>query len=303
MNGERQVYRSVVAVTIALGTVTLTGNAAEFRDCADCPQMVVVPAGTFTMGAPPKEADRADREGPQRRVTIGRDLAVGKYEVTREEFSAFVVATGYQAGDRCWVNVNAANREEVLGKGWRTPGFEQEERDPAVCIAWDDAVAYAAWLSRRTGRSYRLLSEAEWEYSARAGTMTARYWGEASDQACNYANVHDVTSKAINKFSWEAHACDDGRAHTAPVGSFRPNEFGAYDMLGNVYEWVADCWTDDYSGAENDGRARIDGDCSRHVLRGGAWNSEPAVVRAAARFSDLSGNRDDDVGFRVARAL
>ena len=298
-------HRPVVAIVIAVGTslAVRAGSAAEFRDCPDCPEMIVVLAGAFTMGAPPSEVGRADRDGPQHRVTIGQDFAVGKYEVTREEFAAFVTSTGYRTGDSCWVNVDAANREYLPGKDWRTPGFEQTDRDPVVCVAWDDANAYAAWLGRRTGYSYRLLSEAEWEYVARAGTTAARYWGEPSNQACSYANVHDATSKQINGFTWEAHACDDGHVRTAPAGSYRPNDFGVYDMLGNVYELVADCWNENYSGAPGDGRIRTDGDCSRHALRGGAWNSEPEVVRAAARIHDVSGNHNDDVGFRVARAL
>ena len=287
----------------AVVSIAALAGSLEFRDCANCPEMVVIPVGTFIMGSPPTENGRFDREGPQHQVTITRAFAVGKYEVTRGEFAAFATATGYKAGDRCGVNTDPSNREQVPGRDWQIPGFRQTDRDPAVCISWDDATAYAAWLSRMSGHSYRLLSEAEWEYVARAGTTTVRYWGEGSDEACSYANVHDATGRQINVSTWQAHACDDGYAHTAPAGSFRPNAFGVYDMLGNVYEWVGDCWNEDYSGAPNDARERTNGDCSRRVSRGGAWNSEPAVVRSAARFATPSGTHSDDVGFRIARDM
>ena len=171
-----------------------------------------------------------------------------------------------------------------------------------INVSWNDAKAYVGWLSRQTDRAYRLASESEWEYAARAETRAPRYWGDDAGDACGYANVHDRKSKSVNGFSWTHHECDDGYAKTAPVGSFRANAFGLHDMLGNVWEWVEDCWNESYAEAPGDGgEAWTTGDCRRRVLRGGAWYDRPRNVRAADRFWNGSGNRGNVVGFRVAR--
>ena len=243
------------------------------RDCPQCPEMVRIPSGSFLMGSPPGETDRDSDEGPQHQVTIGYAFSLGKYEVTRGEFGAFVQATGHRAeGD------------------WRNPGFDQTERDPVVNVSWNDAKAYVAWLSRTTGKTYRLPSEAEWEYAARAGTTTARYWGEHHQDACRYANVDDAE-----------HGCRDGYAKTAPVGKFQPNRFGLYDMLGNVWEWTEDCSNGSYAGAPVDGSSWQRGDCSRRVLRGGSLYGSPGLVRAANRIRGATGSHNSVGGFRVAR--
>ena len=204
-----------------------------FRDCPSCPEMVVLPAGIFTMGS----RDKRSRYHP---VTIAQPFAVGRYEVTFAEWDACVAqggCKGYQPADNNW----------------------GRDRRPVINVSWEDVQDYLYWLDRKTGESYRLLSEAEWEYAVRAGTTADNYWGDsASSEICAYANV-----------SGQRFACAQGeREVTAPVGSFRPNPFGLYDMIGNVQEWTADCWNYTYDGAPADGSAWRQGDCSWRVTRG-----------------------------------
>ena len=271
----------------------------KFRDCESCPEMVVVPAGSYMMGSPALEAERDDDEGPVHRVTIAQPFAVGVYEVTRGEFGRFVGATGYSTVDRCWTFEDGKGKERS-GRGWKNPGFEHEqgEREPVVCVSWDDAQAYVRWLSEETGEAYRLLSEAEWEYVARAGTTTARYWGESEAGQCRYANGAD----AGTGFEW-AESCHDGHARTAPVGRYEANAFGLYDVLGNVWEWTQDCWNKSYAGAPSNGGAWESGNCSWRVLRGGSWGIEPGYLRSAVRDRSTAGNRNNGNGFRLARTL
>ena len=258
---------------------------AVFRDCADCPEMVVVPAGSYMMGSPASEAGRFDVEVPVHQVTISQPFAVGVYEVTREEFGRFVRATGYSTGDRCLTGEDG-KVEERSGRGWRNPGYRQGEREPVVCVSWEDAQAYMRWLSKETGELYRLLSEAEWEYVARGGTNTARYWGESEAEQCRYANGADASTG----FEW-AVSCHDGYARTAPVGIYVANAFGLHDVLGNVWEWTQDCWNASYEGAPSDGQAWERGDCRVRVLRGGSWLNLPRFLRSALRDGYTAGHR------------
>ena len=268
-----------------------------FRDCPTCPELMVVPAGTFLMGSPSYEAGRNENEGPVHRVTIGKPLAVGKYEVTVGEYGHFVSTTGYEGGSECYV-WTGEKWEEETGRSWRDPGYRQTERDPVACVNWQDARAYAEWLARQTGKAYRLLSEAEWEYVARAGSTTARYWGEGEAGQCRYGNGADSRTD----FDWRI-GCDDGYARTAPVGTYQANGFGLYDVLGNVWEWVQDCWNESYAGAPSDGRAWGQGDCGRRVLRGGSWYNYPRILRSAIRDWDTADPRYHYLGFRIARSL
>lgn len=275
------------------------GGGKVFRDCPECPEMVVIPAGSFQMGAPAREVGSGDDERPRRDVRIGQPLAVGRHEVSRAQYAVFVAATGYKGDGPCvvWTDGDRVRQQE---RGWRDPGFAQDDNHPAVCVSWYDARAYAAWLAMRTGQPYRLLSEAEWEYAARAGTRTSRYWGDDPDLACDHANVHDATTQKARAFPWEPHGCSDGYADTAPIGRFKANPFGLHDMLGNAWEWVEDCLTSDYVGAPADGSARVADDCDRRAYRGGGW-SGPASVRAAARNGGPPSLRSHLLGFRVAR--
>lgn len=290
-----------------------------FRDCANCPEMVPIPPGSFTMGVLLDEEDRvnlpADRRGwsePQREVRIAYSFAVGKYEVTRDEFLRFVSETNRPDPIGCFVLQSILrgdqNRRAGLyigfrGLGWRRSGFPQTDRHPVVCVNWIDAQAYAAWLSTKTGKPYRLLTEAEWEYAARAGTTGPWFWGDNLDAACGYANVPDLTLLAVLPGARVAK-CRDGYWHTAPVGIYQPNAFGLHDVLGNVWEWTEDCWNRNYDGAPADGSAWTIGECGRRVVRGGAYNSGATFPpRLGYRFGDVAGVRVFDGGFRVARNL
>ena len=272
------------------------GGGRPFRDCSDCPEMIAVPSGSFEMGSRPTEEGRHDNEGPVRAVTIGYRLAVGVDEVTRGEFASFVSATSRAMGSSCWSW--QGKWQERAGSGWSAPGFSQDDQHPVTCVSWNDAKAYARWLSERTGKPYRLLSEAEWEYAARAGTTAARYWGTDPSAQCQYANGADASTDYPR-----AAACDDGYARTSPVGSYDANGFGLRDVLGNVFEWVEDCWNGGYDGAPSNGGAWETGDCDRRVFRGGAWLNEPRFLRSAFRVRYSPGFRSNVLGFRVARTL
>ena len=237
-----------------------------FRDCATCPEMVVVPSGNFMMGSPEGEKYRGKDEGPQHRVTISKPFAVGKYEVTVGQFEEF------------------ANETKHPNNEWRDPGFEQSANHPVVYVSWNDAQTYADWLSTKTGHNYRLLSEAEWEYVARAGTTTAYHFGLTISG--NQVNYGKKTSGTI------------------VVGSYPANKFGLHDVHGNVFEWVEDCLHTTYRGAPRDGSAWISG-CEKdeRVLRGGSWKSNPRYLRSAYRGWDFVWVRDDYHGFRIARTL
>ncbi len=241
----------------------------EFDDCSGCPRMVVIPGGSFVMGSPSDEPNRRDVEGPQRTVQVGK-FALGKTEVTRGEFRRFVRDTGRSVSG-CY-EYDGKEWKLDSGKSWESPGYDQTDDHPVVCVDWNDAQAYAQWISRKSGQTYRLASEAEWEYAARAGGRGVRHWGNGESEACRYANVADQAGK--RKFNWgpPLFECDDGYPATAPVGSYRPNDFGLYDMMGNVWEWTDDCWNESYRGAPSGGSAWTSGNCSRRVVRGGAWD-------------------------------
>ncbi len=269
-------------------------HGSDFRDCEECPEMVVLSAGSFLMGSPPDEEDREADEGPQHRVEIAQPFAVGKYEVTRGEFSRFVSATGHATGNSCRIYESGRWRERS-GRNWRSPGFSQSEQDPVVCVSWEDAQAYVGWLSRKTAKSYRLLTESEWEYAARAGTTTPFHFGGtiSTDQA-NYNG--NYTYGRGRKGVW--------RKETVEVGMFPANAFGLHDMHGNVWEWVEDCWHDSYAGAPADGSAWTKGgECGRRLLRGGSWYGRPRNLRAAYRLRYTATNRYLYDGLRVVRTL
>ena len=262
-----------------------TETGRVFRDCQTCPEMVVVPAGSFMMGSPASEEAREFDEGPRHRVTIGVPFAVGVHEVTVAEWNACVRAGGCEG-------------DEVDDEGWGG-------RRRVIYVNWWDAMGYTWWLSEETGEHYRLLSEAEWEYVARAGTETARYWGEGAALQCQNANGYDRTGHQEKGFDRPFAQCEDDHVETAPVGSFLPNSFGLHDVLGNVEEWALDCWNESYSGAPQDGQAWREGNCSLRVLRGGSWGDGPGDLRSASRNGFLAEYRYrfGSIGFRVARTM
>ena len=248
---------------------------SRFRDCGECPEMVVVPAGSYLMGSPRSEPGREADEGPRHRVRLPQAFAVGVFEVTLAEWDACQRAGGCDRypPDQDW------------GRG----------RRPVINVSWEDAQQYLAWLSSRTGERYRLLSEAEWEYVARAGTTTPFHTGQTiSSELANYNG----------ELTYGAGASGIYRRQTLPVGSFPANEFGLHDVHGNVWEWVEDCWYGSYDGAPNDGSSRDSARCIRRVVRGGAWFYEPRLLRSAYRSWNFAGNRSSEFGgFRVARTL
>ena len=248
---------------------------SRFRDCAVCPEMVVVPAGSYLMGSPRSEPGRHRDEGPRHRVRLAQPFAVGVYEVTFAEWDACV-----RDGGCDWYPPN---------RGWG------RGRRPVIHVSWEDAQQYAAWLSGRTGEQYRLLSEAEWEYVARAGTTTPFHTGQTiSTEVANYNG----------ELTYGGGASGVYRRQTVPVGSFPANDFGLHDVHGNVSEWMEDCWHGSYDDAPSDGSARGSARCSWRVVRGGAWFHEPRLLRSAYRILNFTGNRSSRViGFRVARTL
>ncbi|MEO8144995.1 MAG: formylglycine-generating enzyme family protein, partial [Betaproteobacteria bacterium] len=280
-----------------------------FQDCPDCPRMVVIPAGEFTMGSPAPEAGRGVDEGPQRQVAIAL-YALGRNEVTVADFRRFADESGYKTeaerAQGCSGFIYADPAAGIPGTQvpttWRSPGLAQAESHPVLCVSWNDARAYAQWLSKKTGRRYRLPSEAEWEYAARAGSPAARFWGDDPTQACRYANVADQSRFQTWGFG-QKHECTDGHYFTAPAGGYAANRFGLHDMIGNVWEWTEDCWNGSYAGAPADGSAWTSGDCAQRVLRGGSWSTVPRFARSATRYRNNADHRDNLTGFRLARAV
>lgn len=258
------------------------------------PEMVSIPGGSFLMGSSSGEEGSQDDERPRHPVTVAA-FKLGKHEVTREQFAAFVDDSGYNSsGCYAW---NGSTFEQDSSTSWRNPGFSQSGSHPVACVSWEDAQAYLRWLNGKTGKRYRLPTEAEWEYAARAGTSTARHWGEEANSACGYANVADRTAKS--RFTnWSVFPCGDGYVFTAPVGSYQPNAFGLYDTLGNVWEWTCSDYTGRYDGTEmtcNSGASGL------RVIRGGSWDDPPLDLRSASRTGPDPDFRSNDLGFRLAQ--
>jgi len=272
------------------GTVSLTSRPARalspneecslkpkdgFKECDKCPEMIVVPSGRFTMGSPSSETGRGYDEGPQHQVTFSRNFVVGQFAVTFEEWDACVAdggCNGYRPSDEGW----------------------GRSRRPVINVSWGDGQTYVKWLSSKTGKTYRLLSEAEREYVTRAGTETPFWWGASSNpNQANYDGNYTYNNGPKGLY----------RKQTVPVDTFAPNSWGLYQVHGNLSEWTEDCWNANYNGAPTDGRASTSGDCNHRVLRGGSWNTHPWNLRAAFRGRSTSSVRNNVIGFRVARTL
>ena len=257
------------------------------RHMNDCfPEMVVLPSGVFTMGSDETEIGHLSVEAPKHTVVIRKAFAIAKYAVTVDQFADFVLATGHQLHG-LWQTWHQGAWIEKSGQ-FPNPGFEQGGDHPAVCVSWTSAQAYATWLSTISGEAYRLPMESEWEYAARAGTQTRYWWGDAAD---------------LQKANYNCPVSPRGEG-TVSVNRFAPNPWGLYQMHGNVWEWVADCWNADYVNAPADGstQAALDSPAKR-VLRGGSWRNGPNGIRSARRHAARPDFRRGDVGFRVARAL
>jgi len=272
-----QVRLQMLADLYVRGTVLSTGKERElkplssFQECSRCPQMVVVPSGTFKMGSASTDALADLNEFPQHEITIAQTFAISKFPIT------------FANWDACYELHGCRIRPDDYG-------WEGGNR-PVILVDWNDAEEYVSWLSKQTGKQYRLLTEAEWEYAARAGTTTAYYWGD------------DVKKGGVAIADCFACGSRWDDKQTAPVGSFAPNAFGLNDMAGNVWEWVEDCYHENYNSAPTDGSAWIGSNCNRRVIRGGSWGDPPENLRSAARVGGPIGNRYDGLGFRVARTL
>lgn len=277
--GRIEIHAAVIHNSRGRWFLPGAGKTEWFQDLAEGAEMVAVPEGSYIMGAPDKEQQRVDDEGPQHKVTFANPFAVGRYPVTVGQFANFVRATGYNAGN-----------------DWRNPGFMQNDNHPVVCMNWDDAQAYVKWWRERTGKDYRLLSEAEWEYACRAGTVSTFWWG---------TTITPAQANYDGNFVYEGGGSKgECRKQTVPVNSFEPNPWGLYQVHGNVREWCEDVWHENYVGAPSDGSAWIEeGDKTVRILRGGSWVSFPQCLRSARRTRTGTDRRIYGNGFRLARTL
>lgn len=283
---------------------------ATTTDCTDCPTLVTVPPGAFVMGLRAEEAEADDvplmqqqAELPMHGVTVRDPIAMGQTEITRGQFAVFAAETGYQSLGCVIYNGKTWGLDRT--KSWRDPGFSQDDGHPVVCVNYDDARAYTDWLSRKTGKRYRLPTETEWEYAARAGTTGGKPWADKPALACAHAKVADRSHAA--RFSQKPaemfFPCETGYAFTAPVAHYQANPLGLSDMYGNVREYVADCWNPTYWGQGLGTAARNTGSCGTAVLRGGGWYDAPPNIRPARRFREDRTQRRADQGFRVVKEL
>jgi formylglycine-generating enzyme required for sulfatase activity len=304
-------FSVVWGATFLLGGTSLNGPhhglgepQTVFQDCETCPEMVVLPAGDFMMGSPASEVGRVDVEGSPRRVVIPKRIAIGKFEVTVEQMSIFMTETGMNIGGSCRRLVNPERSPPTWSgpeASLQHPGFEITASHPAVCISWHEAQSYVAWLQRRTGKPYRLPTEAEWEYAARAGTAARYSSGNDESTLCAYARFADLSSQ----FGWHDACHSELVAYgAAPVGSLKPNPWGVFDMHGNVWEWVEDCWTPNPLEIPLDGSAfSRPGNCEIGVMRGGSFSSSSLMVRSAIRSPMRTAQHFFNTGLRVALTL
>jgi len=310
--------RFFLLATLICGPGAVPAFAEEFQDCPTCPIMIDLPAGTFLMGTAvadrltdPRTGKPATSDGPQHAVSINSGFAIGKYEVTVEQFAAFVTATGHQTSGPCMEFSPEASftiSEEV---DWNKPGFEQSGDSPVGCVSFLDARAYTDWLSDTTGENYRLPTEAEWEYAARAGSTGPYHWGNDRAKACTYANVrspgaHTISKRQLESDRTDGFPCDDGSPLSSPAGTFQPNDFGLHDVQGNAWEWVEGCNHKDYNGAPTDGSAWLDeidakDGCQFGVIRGGSYLNLVERSTVTVRAGRPQNGGATNMGFRIAR--
>jgi len=304
------VWLAVAGIAIAQQPVPAQPPATG--DCPVCPELALAPPGRFLMGSPPDavELDPATGESPAVAIAMTRPFHVSRREITVREYRRYVEATGAEpaSGCRVWLGDQWVHERD---RSWRDPGFAlpPQDDDPVVCVNWEDARAYADWLSKESGKRYRLPSEAEWEYVARGGTSFPRFWGERDSHegvplslACDYANVYDSSAVETFHFPWPNARCSDRSVAITQVARYKPNAFGVFDIIGNVREWVMDCHTASYAGRPEDARAWTwQGGCELKGVRGGSWASRPRNARAPARGAEPTALRQSDLGFRVVR--
>ena len=292
--------------------LTLQINSARsqeiLKDCDVCPELVVIPAGQFILGTIGETTETAEHpaEHELTLIRIDQPFALGRYEITRTEFAVFAADTDFSVGSACrsW-DIERSRFAPDDNPDWWQRAFPPNPADdhPATCVDWFDARAYAAWLSAKTGETYRLPSEAEWEYAAKAGTQTLRFWGDDPFDGCAYANTFDLSAEPVYPLAWEAAQCKDGYPDLSPVGAFEPNAFGLHDMIGNVWEWIEDCSSRSYIGRPKDATPWEWPGCQRRIQRGGSWITAPARSRSAYHGDGRPTDRSVFFGFRVVREL
>lgn len=301
---------SIIFLCFLSGGVVEQDVPKIFTDCDQCPEMVIVPSGSVYIGSYEEEIGRKKGERNRVKATIANSFAMAKNEVTLAQYRIFMEETKYKSNQAFYKGEPLVGCNYFDGKSygyvaehnWKNPGYPQRDTDPVVCVSWTDAYAYAKWLSKKTGRTYRVPSAVEFEYASRAGSSSPWYWGTNPEEACDYANVGDTAF--ANKFPTRASfPCTDGYVFTTRVGRFKPNKFGLYDMVGNAWEWTSDCFQNDLTNAPIDGSAWTDNEnkeCDARTPKGGSWISGIAWSRAAVRSRDGADYKSFMLGFRVA---
>jgi formylglycine-generating enzyme len=308
---KKTLVMSIVFVSMLVAGCMINSTNQSYRDCENCPLVIDINGGRFLMGTAivdrlidPRTGKPATNDGPQHEVTIA-NFSMAIHEVTIEDFARFIAATKYETSAKCMEFSKPAGFSINSDTRWDTPGLSQSRNAPVSCVSFYDAQAYADWLSNISGQNYRLPTEAEWEYAARAGAIGPYFWGNDRQRACEFANVRSEGAYTISKRQLESDKsgfpCDDGFPQSSPVGSFKPNNFGLYDMQGNNWEWVADCSHKSYAGAPLDGSAWQENQCQFGVIRGGSYlnlvERSSVTVRAGRPRSGAATN----MGFRVAK--
>ena len=306
MFNKRYLISSIALACLWSSALITQGDVTSVDESALSGEMVLIPGGTFLMGNMSEGIVIMDENLPVHSVTIS-SFSMGKYEVTVGQFRRFVEATGYLTDaelnmhgfNGCNIHTSSDTWNYVPHTSWRNPGFDIGDEHPVVCVSWSDAQTFVNWLAAQTGESYRLPTEAEWEYATRAGSTSKYYFGNNASQLCHYANHADSSTS----FDFHNESCSDGVGkRTAVVGRYRPNRYGLYDMHGNTWEWVEDCWHSSYMGAPSDGSAWTYDDCTNRVVRSGAWFNWERYVRSATRKGGESvASRNSGLGFRLAK--
>lgn len=274
-----------------------------FQDCENCPEMAKVLGGKFIIG----ETEFNEDERPQKQILIS-EFAVARFEVTVAEYRRFIEQTGFEEKSPCLAMGDNGSWFQSPDASWLKPGFEQTEDHPVVCVSYQAALAFIEWLNDQVSpeyAKYRLLTESEWEYVARAGSDTTYWWGNNEEDFCKYTNGTDKLASEKYPQWIKAGKCQDGHLYTAPVGFYaKPNAFGAEDMVGNVWEWVQDCYKDSYVFLPKDGKPQVDNNCEKNVIRGGAWGDYGSFyLRSAYRGAWHGVSGFSNLGFRVAKDL
>lgn len=304
----------ISALLLFIFVVLQTSFAQQsFSDCEDCPEMVVIPAGSVTIGSAANAAFRRDGERPLQEAVIDQPFALAITEVTVSQYRVFVEESRHDPvtlvrDGKTYLGCNYFDGRGygfVAQHNWQNPGYPQRDDEPVVCVSWSDAAGYARWLSEKTGRLYRVPSTVEFEYAYRAGTDTPWFWGTNPDQACEFGNIADQTF-ARTYPERPTFGCNDGYTYTTRVKRFEPNPFGVYDIFGNAWEWTNDCWHEDLSASPVDGTTWLSedgGNCDIRVPKGGSWLSGPSWGHAAVHSYDPAHYRSFMLGFRVAASL